>query len=72
MSNPTLSSNPRVLMRGDASNKPLLIATLLGTGLWDHLAPADREAWTERCEILDTPGGRLLQQVVVQSGAAHG
>lgn len=65
-----ITSETRVLMRGDATNKPLLIATLLGTGLWDHLAPQDREAWTERCEILDTPGGRLLQQVVIRSGAA--
>lgn len=72
MEQENLTKDPRVLMRGDASNKPLLIATLLGTGLWDYLSPQDREAWTERCEILDTPGGRLLQQVVIESGAAHG
>ena len=54
------AGTPRVLAKGIGDDKAVLIATLLSLGLWDALEVADRQAWCERAEVLDTPGGRML------------
>lgn len=60
---------PRVLARGANPDKATLIATLLSLGLWDFVSIADREAWCERAEIMDTPGGRRLFDALKRLGA---
>jgi len=51
---------PKCLAKGMGHDKATAITVLLSLGLWDQLSIADREAWCERSEIMDTPGGRLL------------
>ena len=51
----------KVLAKGTGKlSRAAQIHFLLATGLWDEVSMIDRQAWIERGEVLDTPGGRLL------------
>jgi len=55
-----IEAKTRVLAKGQNADKAVLIASLLSLGIWDFLSIVDREAWCERAEVLDTPGGNVL------------
>lgn len=52
----------KVIAKGGNFDKATCIAILLQSGMWDLVTEQDREAFTERGEILDTPGGQALCQ----------
>lgn len=45
-------------------DKAACIQVLLMLGLWDAFAPYEREAFIERGEVLDTPAGRVLFNII--------
>lgn len=64
-----MSDTVKILVK-DTSNSPAQrIAFLITLNIWDTLPLADRRAWCDRGEIMDTPGGRLLVELFRKLGA---